>query len=70
MAGDGQMDPNDLEAVVDPVARNVADHSKGERMSDGCIGMPVVRRVASHMLGFFTTLACGQRILDALSKTE
>ncbi len=64
MAGDGQMNPNDLEAVVDPVTRNVVDHSKGERMSDGCIGMPVVRRVASHMLGFFTTLACGQRILD------
>ncbi len=39
MAGDGQMDPDDLERVVRPVLRGEADYVKGDRFGD-----PAVRR--------------------------
>lgn len=64
MAGDGQMDPEDLESVVEPITEQRFDHVKGERRTDGYAGMPAIRRIATHLLAFFTTLACGQRILD------
>lgn len=64
MAGDGQMDPSDLVNVVDPVCNGSVDHAKGERKSDDFNGMPPIRRIATAILAFFTSLACGQRILD------
>ena len=64
MAGDGQMDPDDLLRVIEPVTTGQADHVKGDRSSDGFRGMPANRRWATAVLSFFTTLACGQRIRD------
>ena len=64
MAGDGQMDPQDLLAVIEPVTAGKADHVKGDRRLDGYKGMPASRRWATALLSFFTTLACGQRVHD------
>lgn len=66
MAGDGQMDPNDLEGLVDGIISGTADHIKGDRSihNDGLREMPLVRRLATALLSFFTTLAAGQRISD------
>ena len=35
MDGDGQMSPNDLPALIDPVAREMADYAKGNRLVTG-----------------------------------
>ena len=62
MAGDGQMDPNDLAAVVQPILDDEADHVKGNRMSTPADieQMPNRRRRASRILGWLTTLASGR----------
>ncbi|RJU91435.1 MAG: glycosyltransferase family 2 protein [Candidatus Poseidoniales archaeon] len=66
MAGDGQMNPGDLMAVVQPIVTGYADHVKGNRRAheEGYNLMPTARKRASSILGFFTTLASGQPIED------
>ena len=59
MAGDGQMDPRDLPALIAPL--DVFDHVKGNRFhhSSGLNNMPIVRRWASRLLSVLTSLATG-----------
>ncbi len=66
MAGDGQMNPDDMEALLRPVIRNTADHSKGNRFAhpNGIDSMPNIRRRASQILSIFTGLASGQTTPD------
>ena len=66
MAGDGQMDPDDLPQLVEPIISKGADFVKGNRFihHDGVDSMPLIRKIASIMLAFFTTLACGIKIGD------
>ncbi len=66
MAGDGQMDPEDMENLLQPIISGAADYSKGDRFihPQGVSNMPIIRRLASQILAFFTTLAAGQRISD------
>ena len=66
MAGDGQMDPNDLASVVKPIVENEADHVKGNRMTtpSDIEQMPKRRRRASRILGWLTTLASGRETSD------
>ncbi|HIF90526.1 MAG TPA: glycosyltransferase family 2 protein [Candidatus Poseidoniales archaeon] len=66
MAGDGQMDADDLESLVDGVISGKADHIKGDRSihHEGLRNMPLIRRLATVLLSFFTSLAAGQRISD------
>mgnify|MGYP001175665979 CR=1 FL=1 len=66
MAGDGQMNPDDMESLLQPVVENRADYSKGNRFlhQNSIETMPKIRRRASRVLSFFTGLASGQDTPD------
>ena len=63
IAGDGQMDPSDMEKLISPIIERKAHHSKGERL-DRAGKMPFYRRIGTFLLAILTTLACGQNISD------
>jgi len=67
MAGDAQMDPADLRAVVEPVARGEADYVKGNRLAhpDARRAMPLFRLVGNHALSALTRLATGLDVHDS-----
>lgn len=67
MAGDAQMDPEDLARVVAPVARGEADYAKGDRLSHPQVrgAMPVHRYWANQVLTQLTRLATGLSIRDS-----
>ena len=64
--GDGQMNPDDMEGLVQPIVLGRADHVKGNRAlhADGYNRMPKQRQRASAVLSWFTTLAAGQPVGD------
>ena len=65
MAGDAQMDPADLPAVLAPVVAGRADYVKGNRFrSRESRNMPWVRRVAGKVLSLATRLASGLDVDD------
>ena len=66
MAGDGQMNPDDLSEVIKPIVNGLADHVKGNRMLNpkDIEQMPKRRRRASRILGWLTTLATGRVTKD------
>lgn len=61
MAGDGQMDPDDLESLVAPVARGLADYAKGDRLTQGSRPprMPLIRYFGVGVLTRLTRFAAG-----------
>jgi hypothetical protein len=61
MAGDAQMDPNDLPALLDPVVNGEVDYSKGNRLISGEAWkkIPRVRYLGNAMLSFMTKIASG-----------
>lgn len=61
MAGDGQMDPEDLPALISPVACNEADYSKGNRLFTGEAWkkIPKIRYFGNSALSFLTKIASG-----------
>ena len=69
LAGDGQMDPEDLAAVLDPAIRRDADYVKGNRLAhpDVLRRMPRLRRLATMFLAWLTRHAAG---LEALSDSQ
>jgi len=64
MAGDGQMDPEDIDTLIEPLSR--VPFVKGNRWahSGGLGNMPANRRVGSWLLGKLTTLASGRKVSD------
>ena len=66
MAGDGQMNPDDIEGMLEPIFNGQADHVKGNRIlhQNGFNNMPRYRQRASRVLSWFTTLAAGQAVSD------
>lgn len=66
MAGDGQMDPRDLAAVVGPVARKEADYVKGDRSKhpDVLRDMPLHRLAGTSALAWLTRHAAGLSSLN------
>lgn len=65
MAGDGQMDPRDLAAVVTPIVRGEADYVKGNRLlhPDVFTTMPPARLAGTAVLAWLTRLAAGMPAL-------
>lgn len=61
MDGDGQMSPDFLEDIVQPLLERCADYTKGNRFFhlDDLIRMPPVRRYGNLGLSFLTKLASG-----------
>ena len=66
MAGDGQMNPLDMDGLIQPILEGKAEHVKGNRElhPEGYNRMPRHRQRASKVLSWFTTLAAGQPIGD------
>jgi glycosyltransferase involved in cell wall biosynthesis len=67
MAGDGQMDPDDLARVAGPIVRGEADYVKGERFSYPSVrsSMGLPRWIGGQVFTRLTSLAIGQRIVDS-----
>ncbi len=67
MAGDGQMDPADLPALVGPIARGDADYVKGDRFGAPDITrvMPRARFVGGKVFSWLTSRAIGVPISDS-----
>lgn len=61
MAGDAQMDPSDLPALLDPVVEDRADYSKGNRLVTGEAfrTIPKVRYYGNAVLSLLTKIASG-----------
>lgn len=61
MAGDGQMHPDDLPTLLDPVAEDIADYSKGNRLFTGEAfkKIPKIRYFGNGTLSLFTKIASG-----------
>lgn len=67
MAGDGQIDPRDLPALVDPVARDDADYVKGNRFGsrDVVRTMPPSRLLGGLAFSWATSRAIGVPVADS-----
>jgi glycosyltransferase involved in cell wall biosynthesis len=61
MAGDGQMNPADLPALLDPVVDDAADYAKGNRLVTGEAfrKIPKVRFFGNSVLSLMTKIASG-----------
>ena len=61
MAGDAQMDPDDLEALLKPVADGEVDYSKGNRLFSGDAWevIPHYRYLGNSALSLMTKIAAG-----------
>jgi glycosyltransferase involved in cell wall biosynthesis len=61
MAGDAQMDPEDLPRLLDPVVEGKVDYSKGNRLFTGKAWsvIPKARYVGNAILSFLTKIASG-----------
>ena len=61
MGGDGQMDPDLVDAVLEPVVDGVADYAKGNRLVGPATSaeMPRFRYVGNRLLSYLTKVASG-----------
>jgi glycosyltransferase involved in cell wall biosynthesis len=61
MAGDGQMDPEDLIKIIDPVVEGDVDYSKGNRLffGDAWKMIPHYRYLGNSFLSLMTKIASG-----------
>ncbi|WP_436927192.1 glycosyltransferase family 2 protein [Halosimplex amylolyticum] len=61
MGGDGQMDPDVIERIIEPVVDDRADYTKGNRLllGDHADSMPRFRYVGNVVLTYLTRIASG-----------
>jgi len=62
---DGQHDPADIGALVEPVLRGECDVALGSRFLGSTTGMPLVRRLLLRLAVIFTRLVSRVRVSDA-----
>lgn len=70
MAGDAQMDPNELEKLIEPVIVGRCDYAKGNRLFSGRAWemIPRVRYIGNALLSLLTKIASGYwQIADSQS---
>jgi glycosyltransferase involved in cell wall biosynthesis len=67
MAGDGQMHPGDLRALLGPIVRGEADYVKGNRFRarESAGTMPAGRRLGGLVFSWLTARATGLSISDS-----
>ncbi len=67
MAGDGQMHPDDLARLLEPLVDGDADYVKGDRLSHPEVGqrMPRARWLGNHVLSLGTRVATGLAVRDS-----
>lgn len=67
MAGDAQMDPRDLQALLTPLLDGRADYVKGDRLShpSALRCMPLTRWIGNHALSLLTRWVTGLSIRDS-----
>ncbi len=67
MAGDAQMDPDDLPALLAPLVRGEADYVKGNRLAHPAArrDMPTMRWLGNHVLSWMTRVAIGRPVHDS-----
>lgn len=67
MAGDGQMDPRDLPALVEPILEGQADYVVGDRLAWPAArrSMPLSRFLGNHVLTALSRLTLGMPIGDS-----
>jgi glycosyltransferase involved in cell wall biosynthesis len=67
MAGDNQMDPSDLPALLAPLLEDHADYTKGNRLAHPTVlrRMPVTRLVGNHVLSRLTRWCTGLPVSDS-----
>jgi len=61
MAGDGQMNPDDLPALLEPIVTGIADYSKGNRLFTGEAfkKIPTIRYLGNGFLSLMTKITSG-----------
>jgi len=61
MAGDAQMDPNNLHRILDPIVEGNADYVKGNRLISkrNRVSMPKLRLLGNSILTFLTKVCSG-----------
>lgn len=61
MAGDGQMDPDELPSLLDPIVEDKADYAKGNRLFTGEAyrKIPKIRYFGNAFLSFLSKIASG-----------
>ncbi len=61
MAGDDQMDPQNLKFLLEPITTGMADYTKGDRVSlrEHTAGMPGFRRFGTRLLTILTRISSG-----------
>lgn len=59
--GDGQMDPDDIESLIDPIQMGWADYTKGNRFFDltSLRAMPPIRLLGNAVLSFINKASSG-----------